>query len=420
MIVPLLVLAFLLFLSAFFSGTETAFTSLSFVDIQTLKKKAPKKGHLIEKMLSQPDIFLTTVLIGNNLANLSASAFTTTLTIRLAGSTAVGLSTGVLTMVVLLFSEILPKRLAFHHNTFIALHTVRILWILSFAFRPVIWILSGITRILLPRNEQPPLTEEAILHTLSLAHSTGAIEPYKTRMMRRIIRFSEATLHTIMTHRTRIFSLPQALTVGEALPHVLARPFSRIPLYHQNPEDISGIVHLRDLLKAHAEGKADTPLFRLAVTPLFLPETMRIYNAFTALTKAQHKMAIVLDEYGGLAGLVTTEDIIEEIVGELYDENEQKEETPLRRLPHGWYKVAGKAPLYLLLETFELDLEEKPDASTVAGYLTEVRGTLPESGEVIETPLGTFKVTVRSRTSIDWVEYLPPGREEHGEGPLPR
>lgn len=419
MIVPLLVLAFLLFLSAFFSGTETAFTSLSFVDIQTLKKKAPKKGHLIEKMLSQPDIFLTTVLIGNNLANLSASAFTTTLTIRLAGSTAVGLSTGVLTMVVLLFSEILPKRLAFHHNTFIALHTVRILWILSFAFRPVIWILSGITRILLPRNEQPPLTEEAILHTLSLAHSTGALEPYKTRMMRRIIRFSEATLHTIMTHRTRIFSLPQALTVGEALPHVLSRPFSRIPLYHQNPEDISGIVHLRDLLKAHAGGKADTPSSDSPSPPLpprDHADLRRLHRPHQGATQDGHRTRRIRrprrsrDHRGHHRG----------DRGRTLRRERAEGGDPLRRLPHGWYKVAGKAPLYLLLETFELDLEEKPDASTVAGYLTEVRGTLPEPGEVIETPLGTFKVTARSKTSIDWVEYLPPGREEHGEGPLPR
>ncbi|MEM5947289.1 hemolysin family protein [Spirochaetia bacterium 38H-sp] len=402
-------LASLLLLSAFFSGTETAFTSISEVDIESLRKKKPKKAKLIEKLFKNPDIFLSTVLIGNNIANLSASALTTTVAIRIAGDNYIGIATGILTLVVLIFSEIIPKRLAISHSLFIATHSARIITLFSVLFLPISKFISIVTSVFIPYRQKPDLDQEKILSALTLAKSTGVLEEYKTRMMSRIIRFNQVNLHSVMTHRKKIFSLPADMIVEEAVEIVRTVPFSRIPLYKKDTEDISLILHIKDLFLAYIDSKKNTRLSDIAGPAVFLPETTKLHVAFGKLSQAQTKMAIVLDEYGGVAGIITMEDILEEIVGDLYDENEKKEESDIIKTGNNSYRINGNTAIHDFQDFFEVEVST--DSSTVAGYLTEKSGSIPYENQEIETELGKFIIKKANKTSVELVEFIRKKRQ---------
>ncbi|MGD8113407.1 MAG: CNNM domain-containing protein [Sphaerochaetaceae bacterium] len=241
----------LLALSAFFSSAETAFTSLSFLQIRMLETDKRKRSTLAASLANTPDILLTTILIGNNIVNLSASALTTTLALSIWGNKAVSIATGVLTLLILIFGEIVPKQLAITYNTKLARFCAYPLKFLTVILFPVIKIIQAISsRItsLFNHEAEGSLSLDSLMHVVDVAENEGIVDEYETSLVQRVLHFSEASVKTVMTHRTDVFSLNDELTLRQTYSSIINSGYSRIPIYHDSPENIVGIVLIRDFL----------------------------------------------------------------------------------------------------------------------------------------------------------------------------
>jgi CBS domain containing-hemolysin-like protein len=405
------VLVILITLSAFFSGAETAFTSLSLLQIQDIKKKHPRKGLLIEKARTHSENFLTTILISNNLVNIAASTIVTRLTLQMYGDAFLGVSTGLTTLIILIFGEVTPKRLAITHNAFICLHSTGIIIVLSWALRPLVYFIGAIslilTRIFGPAPGQK-ITLDGVIHLVDLAQNSGVLEDDKSQMMKTIIRFNEVKVQAIMTHRTRVFSLPGDATPDKILDRVLEESYSRIPVYEENPENIVGVVLAKDIWRAYYEGRGQTPLKKIMIPPVFVSQQMSVYKLLATLREEKLNLVVILDEYGGLAGIVTYEDLIEEIIGEIYDEDEEKETKKINLQPDGSYRILGDTPLYLINDSLGTDFPIKKSSQTLGGFLLDLAGNIPQPGERIITGEGVFIVEKTIRGRIILTQYVRP------------
>jgi CBS domain containing-hemolysin-like protein len=404
------VLAMLLALSAFFSAAETAFTSLSFLQIQDIKKRYPRKGRLIEKTRTHSENFLTTILIANNLVNIVASAIVTRLTLRVYGDAFLGVSTGLITLIVLIFGEVTPKRLAISHNEFICVRSAGLIIALSWVLRPVVYFIGAIslilTRIFGPAPGQK-ITLQGVLHLVNLARDSGVLEDDTGQMMKSIIHFDEVKVQAIMTHRIRVFSLPAEETAGAACERILGEGYSRVPVYEGNPENIVGVALAKDVWRACYEGKAAVSLKNIMLPPVFVSPQMSVYKLLSTFRENKVNLVVVLDEYGGLAGIVTYEDLIEEIIGEVYDEDEEKTLEKITPLPDGTYRILGDASLYLINDSLGTDFPIKKSSQTLGGFLFDLEGNIPVPGEWIATDEGVFIVEKIVRGRILTTQYFP-------------
>ncbi len=411
--VQLTIIFILLLLSAVFSATETAYTSLSFVQLKTLENRKSRASKLAYKLCLKRDELITTVLVGNNVVNISVSALVTTFAIEYFSNRAVGYATGLLTLVILIFGEITPKQLALIHNMKIAVFMAYPIKFLTTILFPVIWMLrhfSNLVSRLFSKHVEPSITTEGVMHMVDAAEDEGLVDEYEYDLMQRAIHFSETQIRTIMTHRTNVFSLDDEMTIREAFPSIVASGYSRIPVFHGSPENIVGIVLMRDILRNQLVKKADRTLASIQRKPMFVPEQMHLDDIFYLFKKNKLQQAIVLDEYGGFSGVVTMEDVAEQLFGELYDEHERRypdriveqEKTP------GTYLVMADTPFQQFIDDLELDYDsQRGKTSTVAAYLLDLTGDIPEEGEVMQSPLGTFRIISMKGNRMESVEFSP-------------
>ncbi|HUX52338.1 MAG TPA: hemolysin family protein [Spirochaetia bacterium] len=416
MIPSYLTLVVLVFVSAFFSATETAYTSLSVVQIQEIKRRYGSRGETVEKLTQRPDRLLTTILIGNNLANIAASAMASDITIRMFGNNYLAIMTGIVTLIILIFGEVTPKQLAIANNEFVTVHTARIIAALAYLLFPVSWMLGGISRVVMRLTggrKRSRITLESLLHLIRHAENIGVLESYRTRILRNVFRFSTVTVQGIMTHRTHVYSLEQHRLLSEVIGEITERGFSRIPVYDEDPEHIVGIVLVKNIMRAMNEGYAESPLKKIMVPPIFVPESRRINRMLAQFKRDKLNMAIVLDEYGGLAGIVTVEDVVEEILGDIYDEHEVRETEKITRGEDGSLTIKGDTPVYVLNDVAGIELPYNRNAQTIGGYLTDLAGRIPAQDEVIEAPAGRFVVQSISRKQILTVRFYRSEIERH-------
>ena len=408
----------LLCLSALFSATETAYTSLSFLQLKALESRKGRSSRLAFTLSQNRDQLLTTVLVGNNIVNLSASALTTTYAIALFGSTAVGWATGVLTLAILIFGEITPKQLALAHSMKIAVFMAWPLRIISIILFPLVWLLrhlSGAITRLFASDTEPDVTHEGMRLMVDVAEDVGLVDQYESDLIERAIHFSKTQVRTIMTHRTNVFRLSDELLLSACYPAIVKSGYSRIPVYHENEENISGILLIRDVLRAQLKGKMEIPLSALVRPPVFIPEQMHLDDVFYRFKKDRLQQAIVLDEYGGFSGVVTMEDVVEQLVGELFDEHEKRHIDRIveREDEPGVFLVMADTPFQQLIDDLDLD-DDNHKNSTVAAYLLEQSGSIPQEGDVLTTPLGTFRVISMTGNRMEAVEFHPVGEDEMG------
>jgi CBS domain containing-hemolysin-like protein len=412
---------FLLF-SAFFSGTETAFTSLSEAQVQEIKNTQGKRGEYVSALTARPDILLTTVLVGNNLMNIAGSVMASEITIRLFGSAVLGITTGILTLVVLIFGEVVPKQVAIAHNVFWTVHVSRTIWILSIVLKPVVWFMSAISRLITRLSHgsgSGGVTRESILYLAKHAETVGILEAFKFRMVRNVLRFTEVTVSAIMTHRTKIFSLDKDTSLRDAFTRITEAGYSRVPVYDGHPEHIVGIALLKNLVRRVAAGGDDEPLKTVMVEPIFVPENKRIHEMLAQFRRFGLNIAIVLDEYGGVSGLVTIEDVVEEILGEIYDEHEVQEGDKIVPLNDDNYRLIADLPIYVANDALGVEIPQTRDVQTIGGYIAEQLGRLPAQGEHVETPAGAFLIETMARKRIVSVRFTP-HREDNGEAEHPQ
>lgn len=315
-------------LSAFFSSSETALTSIGLLKARQLEGENNAHAGILRQLLETPQKFITAILIGNNIVNIAASSVATVLFMDIFGKSGVVLATVIMTVVVLIFGEITPKSLAQEHNEKIALKVARPIKIMTVIFRPLIYLLNRFTsfimRIFLPENRQRPLiTEEELQNILSVSDEQGILEDEETKIIKNVLEFGECQAVDVMTPRTSIVSI-DINTDKEELLSILSQEivFSRFPVYEDNIDDIIGILHVKDLITAMRDFD-HLDLRNYLKEAFYAYEYMPIIELFKQMKINNVSLAIIIDEYGGTSGVVSIEDIIEELVGEIDDEYDE-------------------------------------------------------------------------------------------------
>lgn len=406
----------LLGLSAFFSASETAFTTLYPWKVRELAETQGGPFRLLAQDITR---FLTTILVGNNLVNIAATALVTELSTRAFGSLGVGVATGVMTFLILIFGEITPKALAVHHAVVLAKVAVWPVYLVSILLYPVgrfFSLLSGfLLRVLsLEPRDTPLVSEHELKLILAGAEESGTIEAQEEEMIHSILELEETPVREIMTPRVDMVAIEADATLEDFLHLFREHRYSRVPVYRESVDHIVGVAYAKDLLDYYCEEdlKGRT-VASITHPPYFVPENMDAWSLLRELRRRNVHMAIVVDEFGGTAGLVTLEDVMEEIVGEIYDETDEPEDAAIRRLPDGSLSIQAQTPVDEVSEALGVELPEG-EYDTLSGFLYEQFGRIPGVGESVEWQGFRFVVESADQRRIERVrvERLV----EHEEG----
>ncbi len=411
MITYFLLLAFLILLSGFFSGAEIALFSLGEARVRTLLDERRRGARALAELKANPERLLATILIGNNIVNIGAASLATALALDLFGSQGVAYATGVMTLLVLVFGEITPKGFASANAVSYGLLVAPIIRFLSRLLFPIAGPLEALTKWFVRRSQRegaPTITEGEIREMTEIAHERGAIDEHERQIIERAFWLDEKSAWDIMTPRVDIFSWSASRTLAQIAPELPTVRFSRVPVYRDSVDDIVGVLHTRDAYQALLSGQRDVPLGELAREPLFVPGSIPLTRLLRDFQTRRIHLGIVIDEYGGTDGLVTLEDILEELVGEIVDETDI-ERQPIIRVSRNEVLVEGGADLreinYFLNTAFPL-LEHR----SLNGFLLEELGYVPEPGEEIEREGVLIRIEEASDTQVLWarlIRHLP-------------
>ncbi|MGB5259825.1 MAG: hemolysin family protein [Gammaproteobacteria bacterium] len=402
-------LVVLLFLSGVFSGSETALVTLSMARVDALVKEGRSGAKALYRLKQDPSRMLTTILIGNNLVNIAASAMATVMATRWFGSAGPGIAVGVLTLVILIFGEITPKSLATRYSERISLFIAMPMLGFMRLIYPFVWLFGHLTTWIYSitgGSGDPTVTESEVISMLSYAEKEGTIERNERKLIERVFAFNDLMARDVMTPLGKVFSLDGNLTVGEALARVTASTFSRIPLYDQHPDDLKKVLYLRDVLQAVAAGNNDTRLSDIGHEMIYVPQQQTIAELFQQLRKASRHFAGVVDEYGTVRGLVTMEDLMEELVGEIYDETDIAPRE-ITRISEHEIGVDGDTELRVVEEFFAMDLPGKP-TDTVSFWVLSHIEYIPEEQEVFSIDGLEVTIVKASRKTIKRIAIRRP------------
>ena len=389
-VIQLLFVVVLLMLSAFFSSAETALTTSNKIRLKGLADEGDKRAKRVLEITGDSGKMLSAILIGNNIVNLSASSIATALAIKLFGNAGAGIATGTLTVLVLIFGEISPKTLATIPADKIALTYGGIIWGLMKVLTPVIFIINklaiGFLRLLRVNvsNEPVPLTEAELRTIVDVGHQTGVIEQEEHEMINNVFDFGDSQAKEIMVPRIDMTFADINSTYEELINIFRTDKFTRLPIYEDSIDNVIGIINMKDLL-LYETSKDSFSVRSILRKPYYTYEHKKTVELLIEMKKSSFNIAIVLDEYGVTAGLITLEDILEEIVGEIRDEYDMDEEDPIQKLNDREYIIQGSMNLEDLCDVLNLQLSSK-DYDTVGGYMIELLDHLPNTGEETRTP----------------------------------
>ncbi|HOO87575.1 MAG TPA: hemolysin family protein [Aminobacteriaceae bacterium] len=377
----------LLFLSAFFSASETAITSSGRGKILALIERYPYQKRFFEWLLKDVQRALTIVLISNNLVNIAASAVGTTLAIATIGQGGVLLAVPLMTALIVIFGEVFPKSVAIIQSDFVLVFSLPFLRLLDILLAPFVWLMIAAVRLLGLlfkvdlKARHPFVTREEFEQMVNIGEESGALEEVERRMIHGIISFEETRVYEIMVPRTDMDAVPSNCTVAEAMKVFQEHGHSRVPVFEENLDDIVGILYVKDTIPNLLAGELETPVSSIMRNALFVPESMRVVELFNNMKGKHVHMAIVVDEYGGVAGIATLEDLLEEIVGEIQDEYD-KEKPSFTPEEDGSYLVQGHVSLEDLSDLLEASFESE-DAESLGGLVLSISGDFPSPGEKI-------------------------------------
>ena len=377
----LLILFFLLCLSALFSGSETALITLSMGRVQSLVKEGRRGAQALLQLKSDPSRMLITLLIGNNLVNIAASAMATVLATEWFGHLGPGIAVGVLTIVILIFGEITPKSLATRYAERISLFIASPMYTLMRLIYPIVWLFGQLTNWIqrITQLERDPIvTESELIKLAEHGVEEGTIECDEREMIERVFAFNDLEAKDVMTPRSQVFALDGRLSVKAALPDIKSWRYSRIPIFDKHPQEIHRVVYLRDILDTYTKGNTEVLLSEIAYEPDFVPENQPIDELFAKLRKKKRRLVMVVDEYGVIQGIVTLEDLLEELVGEIYDESDKPQGVQI--LSDEKIAVDGIVELRVIEEHFKIDLAGKP-TDTVNLWILNHTERIPEIDE---------------------------------------
>ena len=395
-------------MSAFFSASETALMSLSKIRLIHLVEEKVKGASVVEKLREDPSRLLGTVLVGNNLVNISASSIATVLAIKYFGDSGVGIATGVITMLVLIFGEITPKSLAAQKSEKIALLVARPISVLAYILSPVVIVFSYVASIFLrlcgcrSNAKLPSITEEELKSMVNLGEEEGVIEDHEKRMICNVFDFGDQLVKDIMVPRMDIIAININATHDDVIKIIRTEQFSRYPVYSNRIDNIVGILNVKDLV--YLDSKEDYDMKRFVKKPYYTFEFMNTSELFSEMKKRRTHMAIVLDEYGGTAGIVTMEDLVEEIVGEISDEYDMQT-NEIETIREGEYIVDGSTRIEELNEMIGTDIESEHYES-IGGFMIQLLGRLPRQGESVECMNTRFIIENVEKNRIKKIRVL--------------
>jgi len=403
----IVVLIVLLLLSGFFSSAETALFSISKVKAIHIAKQKGKTNELIKKMKDNPHRLLSTILIGNNVVNVGASAIATAITMKLVASNAVGIATGIMTFIILIFGEIFPKSIATRNNILIARIVIYPIYWCSILFYPVIKFLDFIPILTGKIKKKPVITEKELLTFVEVVEEEGEIKEEERLLIHNIFEFDDTNASEIMTPRADMFVIDadEELKMEE----VVKSGFTRIPVIDGDIDHVIGILNVKDLLLHHAISDDAIDVRKIMREPYFVPENKKLDNLLQQFKKRKQHMAIVVDEHGGVSGLITLEDALEEIVGEIVDETDIVE-PHIVRLNNNEWRVLGKSEIDEVNEKIAMNIPDTREYDTFSGFILDQIGRIPREKE--EIPLGGFIVTVKEREGTRIKEYIVRKKEE--------
>jgi len=384
----ILILFVLLILSGFFSSSETALTSISKSRARHIAKEG-KSYLLIQRMKEDPHRMLSTILIGNNVVNVGAAALATSVTIKIIPNYAVGVATGVMTLLVLVFGEVLPKSIATRNNIVVARITIYPIYWLSILFHPILVVLNFIPRITGKIRQTPAATEAELRTFVEVVEEEGEIKEEERELIHNIFEFDDTSASEIMTPRTDMF----VIKADEALEleDIVKSGFTRIPVIEEDLDHVIGIINVKDILLYQTTSSDDIDIREIMREAYFVPENKKLDTLLHQFKKGKQHMAIVVDEHGGVAGLITLEDALEEIVGEISDETD-RDEPHITKLRSREWIVLGKSEIDEVNQAIGLDIAESPEYDTFSGYILDKIGRIPDEKEEME--IDGFMVTV--------------------------
>jgi len=393
--IEIIILSVLIALSGFFSGLEVALVGVRRSKVhQMLSKKLPGANSL-HKLKSNPSRMMASVNLGNNLVNVASTALATDIALKIFENNGLAIVIGVMTFLILVFGEITPKTYCNANAAKIALRYSRVLLAFSYAFYPVVWIFEQITKGIIKltgsSQEPPRLTEEEIKGVIEQGLEDNAIEKQESKLVHGALDFDDIVIRSVMTPRTKMFTLNSKMLLFEALPLINKSGFSRIPLHGKNHDEITGIINVRDILKCLEKEQNMVNLQQLARKPIFVSQEKKVSDLLKEMQGRKAHMAIVLDEFGGVEGCVTLEDLVEEIVGEIHDETDITKSN-FQREGGDAIITNGDIEIDEINEIFRTNIPQGNDYASLSGLLHEKLRDIPKEGDRVI--IGSLRIIV--------------------------
>ena len=412
------IIVVLLLFSAIFSASETAYNSVNKARLRSIADDGNKRAIMAIKISDNFDKALTTILIGNNIVNLTASALTTIYVTNRFGIEYVAAGTAIITVIVILFGEIIPKNLANEFPEAFSLFIAYPLNALIVLFTPIVWVLLKIKNFIVHlcggEDKQPTLTEEELMYIIDEIEDEGVLNEEESDLVKSALEFHDISISEILIPRVNVAAVDIEDSIEEIRDVFLSTHFSRLPVYEKTIDNIVGIIHQKNFFDMYLEGRRD--INEILQKPLYIFGLTAISEIMREMQKTKNHMAIVVDQYGGTQGIVTMEDIIEELVGEIYDETDEEDTSFVKLEEENEYEVSGNFSIRDFLENIELEDEEiETDCTSIGGLVMESLDHIPEIGETVDCGRFTFKVIDADEQKIERIHITVNEISENGD-----
>ena len=414
-VIRLIILIVLLILSGFFSSAETALTTVSINKLKTVVDEGGRRGKRARRVLRMRDNsskLLSTILIGNNIVNISASALMTVLCTNVFGSKYIGVATGLLTFFVLVFGEITPKTVATKYNLNLSLWFSGVIEFLMTVLTPIIWFVNLICRGIFkifgidPDMNPDQMTESELLKIVDVSSEEGVIENSEKEMITNVVDFGDAVSKDVMIPRADMVSIDINASIDEVYKLIEEEGYTRIPVYDESKDHVIGILNIKDLMLALLKNDKDSITVKeLVREPVYVYEYQKTAQIFADMKSSSVTMCIVLDEYGITAGLITMEDLVEEIVGDIRDEYDEDENELIKEISEGHYDVDGAVKLDDLNDAIGTQLVSE-DYDSIGGLMIELLDRIPKEGDVVRTGEVTLKCGRVTNNRVERVDVV--------------
>ena len=404
----IILLFFLVMLSAFLSGSETAITATSKPRIIAKVKKGSKRANFVLKILNNKDNVISSILLSNNLVNILASALATAFLYDIFGVSGIFYATLIMTIILVIFAEVLPKTYSINRPNRTALRISPIIYYLNKILFPFVFFINLIVKSVVKKQEDDNKlsdlqSEEELQGIIDLYKTSNPDSEHEKDMLQSILELNDTTVEEVFTHRTNIYSIDSSLDVVDIINKINESRYTRIPFWKDNPENIVGLLNVRSLdIDLSNRDKSKKVIFDKISKPWFIPETSNLLEQLVEFKKRKEHLAFVVDEYGELLGIITLEDIIEEIVGEIVDEIDIPDDE-FQKNNRGLIIINGEKNLRDLYKHFDLEPPES-ESSTIAGHIMDIAKKIPLFGETVKDNVFSYKVLSHSRKQISKIE----------------